>query len=209
METRAEYNFEGRTGAFGPPFLAAGTTRTLPMNSSTVCSIPAAAKAFVVNVTLIPRGPVDFVTVFPAGETRPDVWTVRSPDAQIVANSAIVKAGANNGISVYTSNDADFLIDIAGYFTDSAALSNLVYYPLTPCRVIDTRIVYRSPAGPFGPPSLNAKDTRHFRFPSSPDCSIPEGCGGLLDFPDCGSTRTAGVSHDLAYWSGAAQRIEH
>ncbi|MBI4905065.1 MAG: VCBS repeat-containing protein [Acidobacteria bacterium] len=175
METRPEYNFEGRSGAFGPPFLTAGSTRTLAMNSSTVCQIPLAARAYVLNVTLIPRGAADFVTVYPAGDARPDVWTVRSPDGQIVANSAIVKAGINNGISIYTSNDADFLIDIAGYFTDNAALSNLVYYPVTPCRVIETRSLYRSPAGPFGPPSMGAQETRSFRFPSSPDCAVPDG----------------------------------
>jgi hypothetical protein len=175
METRALYNFEGRTGAFGPPSLPAGTTRTLNLPQSNVCSIPATAKAYVVNVTLIPTGNVDYATVWPAGEDRPNVWTIRSPDGQIIANSAIVKAGTNGGINVFVSDAADLLIDISGYFTDNAAVSNLVYYPLNPCRVIDTRIVYRSPSGPFGPPSMAAAETRHFPFPATPYCSIPAG----------------------------------
>ncbi|MBL8230542.1 MAG: hypothetical protein JNL98_18775 [Bryobacterales bacterium] len=172
METRPEYNFEGRTGAFGPPFLRAGETRTLHMTQSNVCQIPASAKAYVLNVTLVPRGGVDFVTIWAGGEARPNVWTVRSPDGQIVANSTVVTAG-NSAIQVYASNDADLILDISGYFTDAAA-ANLAYYPLTPCRVIDTRIEYRPTPGPFGPPSMNGRETRRFRFPASP-CAVPAG----------------------------------
>lgn len=174
METRAAYNFEGRTGAFGPPAINAAETRTLNLPASNVCSIPSTAKAYVVNTTLIPNGGgVGFATLFPAGEARPNVWTIRSPDGQIVANSAIVKAGTNGGISVYTSDRTDMLIDISGYYTDSTAVSGLAYYPTTPCRVIDTRADYRSPAGPFGPPAMAARQTRSFRFPATTYCTVP------------------------------------
>lgn len=176
METRAEYNFQGRTGAFGPPFLAAGETRTLNLPQSTVCQIPATAKAFVMNVTLIPRGAVDFVTVWPAGDIRPTFWTLRSPDAQIVANAAIVKAGTGGGVSVFASDAADILIDISGYFTDDANTPGYTYYPLSPCRVIDTRSAYRSPPGPFGPPAMVASERRSFVFPNATQyCQIPQG----------------------------------
>jgi hypothetical protein len=173
LETRQDYNFEGRTGVFGPPFLARGEIRTLPMQSSSLCPIPPSAKAYVVNVTMVPRGSVDFVTLWPSGETRPNVWSIRSPDGNTVANSAIVKAGTNGAIQVYASDATDLLIDVAGYYTDNPAVSNLVYYPLTPCRVIDTRLDYRQP-GPFGPPSMATRETRRFRFPASP-CRVPEG----------------------------------
>ncbi|MBL8227125.1 MAG: DUF11 domain-containing protein [Bryobacterales bacterium] len=174
METRAEYNFQGRTGAFGPPFMTAQQTRTLNMSSSNVCQIPATAQAYVLNVTLVPRGGVDFVTIWPGGEPRPNVWTIRSPDGQIVANSAIIRSGGG-AIQVYSSNDADILIDITGYMTENAQTSNLVYYPLTPCRVIETRAEYRQPAGPFGPPSLVGMQPRRFRFPATPYCQVPNG----------------------------------
>lgn len=173
METRPEYNFEGRTGAFGPPFLQAAETRTLTMANSNICQIPASAKAYVLNATLVPRGGVDFVTIWAGGEPRPNVWSVRSPDGQIVANAAIVKAG-NGAIQVYSSNPTDLLLDISGYYTDDTAAANQAFYPLTPCRVIDTRLEYRA-AGPFGPPTMNGRETRRFRFPSTPFCSIPAG----------------------------------
>ncbi|MBS1828438.1 MAG: BACON domain-containing protein [Acidobacteria bacterium] len=175
VETRADYNYEGRTGTFGPPFFNAGETRTFVPQNSSICTVPAAAKAFVLNVTLAPKGNVDFVTVYPAGEARPDYWTVRSPDGLIVANSAIVRAGTGGGLSMYSSHSTDIIIDISGYFTDDTSLSNLVFYPLTPCRVIETRAAYRPQAGQFGPPSLAAKQTRTFNFPQSTDCQIPAG----------------------------------
>ncbi len=175
VETRPEYNFEGRTGTFGPPFFTSGETRTFVPQDSNVCAIPSSAKAYVLNVTLVPKGSVDFVTVYPAGEARPDFWTVRSLDGLIVANSAIVRAGNGGGLSVYASHNTDLIIDISGYFTDNAAVSNLVFYPMTPCRVIETRAAYRPQAGPFGPPSLAAKQARTFVFPQSTDCQIPAG----------------------------------
>lgn len=176
IETRPEYNFQGRVGPFGPPFVTAGETRTFVPSASTVCTVPTSARAFVFNVTLVPRGSgVDFATLYPGGDPRPDFWTVRSPDGLVVANSAIVRAGVGGGVSMYVSNGTDILVDIAGYFTDNAAESNLVYYPLTPCRVIDTRIAYRPQPGPFGPGSLVAQQARTVRFPLSPICQIPQG----------------------------------
>lgn len=169
METRGPYNFEGRTGSFGPPSLLRAELRTLILPSSNVCSIPATAKAYVLNVTVIPNGGLDYVTIWAAGEPRPDAWTIRSPDSEVVANSAIVKAGTGGGISVYASQRTDLLLDITGYFVEQAGY---VFYPLTPCRIIDTRSGYRSP-GPFGPPSMLAGQTRRFHFPSNPHCTVP------------------------------------
>ncbi|MBL8215333.1 MAG: VCBS repeat-containing protein [Bryobacterales bacterium] len=203
METRVPDNFQGRTGPFGPPSLQAGETRTMSFPQSNVCSIPTAAKAYVVNVTLVPHGAVDTVTVWPAGEPRPNVYTVRSLDGNIVANSAIVKAGANNGVSVYTSHASDVLIDISGYYTDNATLSNLTYYPLTPCRVLDTRAVYRQPAGPFGPPTMGRDETRRFRFPVTPYCTVP---GGAAAYSVTITVAPPGPMPYLTAWPAGGQR---
>lgn len=173
VETRAAYNFEGRSGSFGPPSLSAGETRSIQVPSSGVCSIPSTAKAYFLNVTLIPKTTVDTVTVWPAGDPRPSTYTARSLDGQIVANSTVVRAGSSAGIALYASDSADVLIDISGYFTDSTAANTLAFYPVTPCRVVDTRSQYRSPAGPFGPPSMAARETRRFRMPANPYCTVP------------------------------------
>jgi len=175
VETRHDYNFQGRTAPFGPPLLSGGEARTIVPSLSNVCQIPASAKAYVLNVTLAPFSGVDYVTIWPAGTPRPDVWTVRSPDGQIVANSAIVQAGQNGGIVVYASSPTDLIIDISGYFTDDRTVSTSAYYPMQPCRAIETRALYRPEPGPFGPPTLNAGERRSYRLPASPHCQVPAG----------------------------------
>jgi hypothetical protein len=71
---------------------------------------------------------------------------------------------------VYSSDNADVLLDVFAYFTDDPVVSNLTYYPVTPCRVADTRDGAR-PAG-FGPPRLAGGASREFNIPSS-GCGIP------------------------------------
>ena len=55
----------GFIGAFGPPSLVGGAKRTFPIQSSTNCSIPSIAQACSFNITIVPPGFVDFVTVGP------------------------------------------------------------------------------------------------------------------------------------------------
>jgi hypothetical protein len=107
---------EGKTGSFGPPALSAGQIRDLPVPSST-CGIPQGARAYSLNVTVVPRsGVLGFLTVWPTGQTRPNVSTLNSFDGRIVANAAIVPAGVNGSVSVYVTDAADVIVDINGYF---------------------------------------------------------------------------------------------
>jgi hypothetical protein len=172
METRPEYNYQGRTGDFGPPTMLSYEKRTLTLQASNVCQLPASARAVVVNITLIPHAGGQAVILYPADTQRTQLQSVRAA-GQIVANSGIVRVGSGGTLKVYSEGTSDVLIDIYGYFTDSNTTSNLVFYPITPCRAIETRIDYRSPAGPFGPPTINNQETRRFRLRESPSCSIP------------------------------------
>ncbi|MDX1983169.1 MAG: hypothetical protein SFV51_23050 [Bryobacteraceae bacterium] len=107
---------QGTSGVFGPPSLAAGQVRDLPIPSSN-CGIPTGAKAYSLNITVIPRSAaLGFLTVWPSGQTRPVVSTLNSFDGRIVANAAIVPASAAGSISVYVTDAADVIVDINGYF---------------------------------------------------------------------------------------------
>jgi len=166
------------TGAFGPPLLAATATRTIPINSSTTCVVPTNAKAYVLNLTLDTfynqTGPVDFVTLWPTGEPRPDFYTARTTTGGYIANAAIVKAGVNGAIDVYASHAVNVILDISGYFTDDTAAPGLLYYPIQPCRAVDTRgPIYSSLPPPYGNQRMQAQQSRTFRIPGSPACSIP------------------------------------
>ena len=88
----------------------------------------------------------------------------------MVANAAIVPAGAGGGINLYASDTTDLLFDTNGYF-GALSGSGLKFYPVTPCRVADTRQAAGF-GGPFGPPSMFAQSARSFPVGSS-SCGIP------------------------------------
>ncbi len=155
-------------GAFGSPSLAAGSTRSFAIPSGS-CNIPTAA-AYSLNVTVVPPGPLDYITVWPSGAVQPVVSTLNSLDGRIKANAAIIPAGTNGAVSVYATNITDLILDIDGYFVLAGSdTSALAFYPLTPCRIADTRY---SSYGSLGPPSLSAGESRSFDVLSSA-CSVP------------------------------------
>jgi hypothetical protein len=155
------------TGPLGGPFISAGTIRIVPVTSSS-CGIPPDAGAYSVNITVIPRnGFLGYLTVWPSGQPQPVVSTLNSYDGSVLANAAIVPAGVGGSINAFASNDTDLVMDIDGYFITPGA-SSLQFYPLAPCRVLDTR----NPNGTFGGPALTGGTSRSFPIPSSP-CEAP------------------------------------
>jgi hypothetical protein len=125
-------------GPFGGPFISAGGSRSFTIPSS-ACGIPAAAQAFSLNVAVVPHSGLGFLTVWPTGLARPQVATLNSLDGRIKSNAAIVPAGTGGAISVFGTNDTDVILDINGYFVPSSTPGSLAFYPLTPCRLVDTR----------------------------------------------------------------------
>jgi hypothetical protein len=148
-------------GAFGGPFLSPGSTRSFTIPQS-ACSIPATAQAYSLNVTVVPRGPLSYLTLWPTGQEQPFVSTLNSGEGLVTANAAIVPAGAGGAVSVFVTDATDVILDIDGYF-DSPSSAAFSFYPLPPCRIADTRAA----AGPFGGPSMTAGKSRDFSIPSS------------------------------------------
>ncbi len=156
------------TGSFGGPELAAESTRTFNIPES-ACGIPSTAVAYSLNVTVVPIQTLGYLTIWPAGQTQPLVSTLNSYDGRVKANAAITPAGTDGGVSVYVTNATQFILDIDGYFEpDGTDSSGLAFFPLTPCRVADTR----NAAGPLGGPSLIGGAARSFPVQSS-SCGIP------------------------------------
>ena len=159
----------GFSGAFGPPAIATSTEREIPIPSG-VCGIPATSKAYSLNVTVVPAGPLGYLTLWPSGQAQPNASTLNSLHGGIVANAAIVPAGSNGAIKVYASATADVIIDVNGYFVPAGTPNGLSLYTLAPCRFADTRVA-AMPAG-FGTPIIAAGSARAFNVPSSA-CGIP------------------------------------
>lgn len=116
-----------------------GTTRTFsPFAGGCNIQVPAdGVIVYVANVTVVPPGPMWYLTVWPAGEAQPNVSLLNSYDGRTKANAALINGGTNGDISVFASNTTNFVLDISGYFSTST--DGLVYVPVPPCRLVDTR----------------------------------------------------------------------
>jgi hypothetical protein len=144
-------------GPFGGPALAAASTRTFTIPSSS-CNIPAGALAYALNFTVVPPASLGSITVWPTGQAQPGTILLTSYDGRIKANAAIVAAGTSGGVSVYASNKTHLVIDITGYYVAASNTAGLAYYPVTPCRSV-------------APTFLPGGQTRS--FPVSGTCNIP------------------------------------
>jgi hypothetical protein len=152
----------------GPPIQGQGSRSFAIPNGS--CGIPNTALAYSLNVTVVPHGFLDYLTVWPTGQQQPFVPTLNSYDGRVKANAAIVAAGVGEAISVFAANTTDVVLDIDGYFVSAIDLSTLDFFPLTPCRVVDTR----GAPGDLGGPSLMGGVPRTFPILEATPCNIPE-----------------------------------
>ncbi len=127
------------------------------------------AIAYSLNVSVVPPGPLGYLTIWPAGRALPLVATMNSLDGRVKANATIVPAGASAAVNVFASNTTDVVLDIDGYFA-TPGNNTLAFYTLTPCRVADTRDP-NQPAG-LGPPFMPGGQQREFPVLKS-NCQIP------------------------------------
>jgi len=98
------------------PMGAPPVDSTISVNvRSSSCGVPSAAQAYVLNATVVPVGPLDFITMWPEGQTQPLASTLNAPDGAITSNMAIVPT-TNGSISVFVSQPTHLILDISGYF---------------------------------------------------------------------------------------------
>jgi hypothetical protein len=94
-----------------PPF-----TGTIDVNViGSGCGGTSAAQAYVFNATVVPEGPLGYLTLWPQGSAQPLVSTLNAMDGEITSNMAIVPT-TNAEISAFASNNTYLILDIFGYF---------------------------------------------------------------------------------------------
>ena len=151
-----------QNGGNGP--IQGGTAQNFSIqgNQGGCTNIPATAAAYSLNVTVVPQGPLGYLTVWPAGQNQPLVSTMNSVDGRVKANAAIVGAGSGGQLSVFASNTTNLVLDLDGYFEATPTTDPvLAFYPLAPCRVLDTR------QGQF------LQGGQQYAFPVTGLCNIP------------------------------------
>lgn len=108
-------------------------------------TIPSAATAVSLNITVVNTSAAGFVTVWPCGVDRPVSSNLNFVRGSIVPNGVIASLGSNGSVCFYASSETDIIVDVAGWF-EGAAFSGA-----TPERLLDTRNATQGPAGRLTP----------------------------------------------------------
>ena len=230
---------------FSGPSIASGATLSIPVQSAAEASanttpapcgtIPSTAQAYSLNVTVVPHvvatdqypGVVYFISLWPSGVAQPSVSTLNDTQGQILANAAIVPAGTpSGGISIYNAGPAaaDVILDMNGYFAAPATqgsaqgfTTGLQFYPVSPCRLVDTRGPSAGFNGisPFSGPSLVSGATANIPVQSSSEATAdttPAPCGTIPSDAEAYSLNATlvphagALDHFITLWpSGLAQ----
>ncbi len=110
------------------------------------CGVPSDATAVAMNVTAIGPSASSFLTVYPAGESRPNAsslnWVANQAPTPNKVDVALSPGGA---INFYTeSGSVDLIADVVGYYVPATAAGAGVAGPVGP----------QGPQGPQGPKGL-------------------------------------------------------
>jgi hypothetical protein len=89
-------------------------TLTVPVEAS-ACAAPAAARAYVLNATVVPPVALGYLTLYPAGAAVPGVSTLNASDGAITSNLAIVPT-TNGSIDAYAPDTTQLILDLSSYF---------------------------------------------------------------------------------------------
>ncbi|MFW5471882.1 beta strand repeat-containing protein [Knoellia sp. CPCC 206450] len=133
LDTRgAGTTVDGQSRGGGP--LGPGATRTVKVTGRG--GVPTTGVAAVVlNVTAVKATTSAYVTVFPAGETRPNASNINVVAGDVSPNAVVVKVGASGSVSLFLSaGSSDMLADVAGYYPADGSFTSL-----SPGRLLDTR----------------------------------------------------------------------
>lgn len=115
--------------------LAGGTVFNLPVSGRG--DVPAAgAGSVALNVTVVRPSATSFLSVWPAGQPRPNASNLNFVAGRTVPNMVIVPIGAGGQISLFhESGSTDVLVDVLGWFPTGPSFTGL-----TPGRLLDTRV---------------------------------------------------------------------
>ncbi|MCE9621423.1 MAG: hypothetical protein K8R99_03645 [Actinomycetia bacterium] len=97
--------------------ITAGGTYQLPVAGR--AGVPSNAASVVLNVTVVSPSEGGFVTVYPCGEPLPNASNLNFAAGQTIPNSVIARVGTGGKICLFSSEAADLLVDVSGYFQGS------------------------------------------------------------------------------------------
>jgi hypothetical protein len=163
LDSRPAYNI-GLSGAFVP-----NVPRTLSVAGAH--GIPADATAITGNLTVVGQTKAGYLSITPDPDSTPDTSTLNFPLGDTRANGVSVPLNASGDLAIVykaSGGTTHVILDVTGYYRNDP--SGLLFYPLTPGRLMDTRpiAVLSRLSGAFAanvPRTLKA--TSHWGIPAS------------------------------------------
>ncbi len=93
-------------------------SETLTVQVTGFGGVPTGAAAVVANVTATGPSAAGYLTVYPAGTSRPVASDLNFTAGQTVANLVVAELGGSGGLAVFNAGGSnDVIVDVAGWFT--------------------------------------------------------------------------------------------
>jgi len=130
---------DSRIGLGVPARLAARSSFVLDIGGLT--PVPTTATAVVLNVTATnPDGP-GYVSAWPPNVAQPTTSIINFESAgQTIANLVTVPMDADGNVAFFTQTGVDLIADVQGYYSPAPLSAAGRFTPMTPTRVLDTRL---------------------------------------------------------------------
>ena len=130
-----------------PTPVAAGNELTVPVDYGT--AINQHIRAIAVNITAVAPAAGGFLTAWDGTGTQPPTSTLNfakgatTPNMAIIPTAPCAVAGCSGlpSITIFngSSGTTNVLVDITGLFDDGTLPGGMVFHPITPQRIVDTR----------------------------------------------------------------------
>ncbi|MEP7202337.1 MAG: SGNH/GDSL hydrolase family protein [Ilumatobacteraceae bacterium] len=112
-------------------------TRNTGRFTTIAITAPPGASAVAATLTVTGSTHAGFLAAFPCAGEIPTVSNVNWLAGETVAGAAFVPVAADGTFCVFANAPVDVIVDITGVFS---ATSNLRFTPVTPTRMVDTRV---------------------------------------------------------------------
>jgi subtilisin family serine protease len=137
----------------GAPKAPMGPQSTLPLQVTGRGGVPSSGvSAVVLNVTATNVSAATFITVYPAGATRPTASALNTVKGWTGANSVTVGVGTGGVVDIFNNvGTTDMIADVVGFYAADATMVPITgpsggpygiggeYQPVIPARVFDSR----------------------------------------------------------------------
>lgn len=105
-------------------------------------TVPATAKAAVVNITAVNPTANNYLAVYPTGAARPQTSVVNLKPGDVRNNQATVGVGTDGQITIFNAfGNVDVIVDVVGYYDQTGSYLSLSNPPK---RLADTRLTPNS-----------------------------------------------------------------